>query len=67
MGGLKPQPEIFAAALAAIRCPPEQCFYTDDIAEYVAAGRTYGLIAEVYTNAAALRQSLVHLGIELPD
>jgi len=66
VGALKPQPEIFQAALARIDCPPEHCFYTDDVPEYVAAGRSFGLQAAVYTAPDALRQALGLQGVELP-
>ena len=32
---MKPQPEIFRAAVERAGCRPEECFYTDDIAAYV--------------------------------
>jgi putative hydrolase of the HAD superfamily len=58
VGAIKPEPAIFDAALAAIRCRPEDAFYTDDIAAYVEAGRARGLDAEVFTTADELRQQL---------
>ncbi|MSR59146.1 MAG: HAD family phosphatase [Planctomycetaceae bacterium] len=63
VGAMKPAAAIFAAAVAVAGCPPEQCFYTDDIPEYVAAGRAYGLDAEVFTTAAALRKQLQQRGV----
>lgn len=58
VGAIKPEPAIFEAVLRAIRCEPEEAFYTDDIRAYVEAGRTYGLDAEVFTTAEALRGHL---------
>jgi HAD superfamily hydrolase (TIGR01509 family) len=58
VGAIKPEPAIYEAILAAIDCPPEQAFYTDDIAHYVETGRTYGLHGEVFTDVPALRQHL---------
>lgn len=58
VGALKPDRAIFEAALKAIQCDPEDCFYTDDIADYVEAGRTFGLQAEVFTDHAALLEQL---------
>lgn len=63
VGHLKPEPEIFEAAVAAIGCPPDRCFYTDDIPEYVAAGRRFGLHAETFTDAEKLRNDLARLGV----
>jgi len=42
---MKPRREIFQAALDRCGCPPEQCFYTDDIAAYVEAARRLGIDA----------------------
>lgn len=64
-GAIKPEPAIYEVALSKIECPPEQCFYTDDIAKYVEAGREHGLQAEVFRDAATLRQHLGDLGVAL--
>jgi len=65
VGALKPSPVIFEAALQAIQCPPDCCFYTDDIPEYVAAGRKHGLRAEVFTTATALVSQVLAMGVRL--
>lgn len=57
-GAVKPEQAIFDAALGTIGCAPSECFYTDDIPAYVSAGRAVGLDAEVFTDAAALRDQL---------
>lgn len=64
VGSLKPEPEIFEHALAAIGCPPEDCFYTDDIAENIEAGRTFGLQASLFTTVAKLKTDLQDLGVK---
>ena len=66
VGALKPEPAIYEAALEKIGCPPEHCFYTDDIAAYVEAGRTHGLQAEQFTSAEALSQHLAARGVTVP-
>ena len=58
VGAIKPEPAIFHAALNQIGCRPDECFYTDDIAQYVEAGRQHGLFAEVFTDVSNLRQHL---------
>lgn len=63
VGAIKPEPAIFAAALRAIRCRPDECFYTDDIAAYIAMARRFGLQAEVFTDVTALREQLAERGI----
>ena len=63
VGAMKPEPAIYQAALAKILCPPERCFYTDDIVPYVEQGRRHGLQAEVFTTSDALREQLAQRGI----
>jgi len=58
-GAIKPEPPIYEAALREIDCEPNECFYTDDIPRYIAAGRQHGLLAEVFTDVPSL---LGHLG-----
>lgn len=65
VGAIKPEPQIFLAALEAIRCQPEEAFYTDDIPAYVEAGRKHGLDAEVFTTPVAMRGHLASRGIRL--
>lgn len=65
VGAIKPEPAIFKAALAAIRCLPDEAFYTDDIPAYVEAGRRHGLDAEVFTTAHELRAQLAARRIDL--
>ncbi|MBI1346218.1 HAD-IA family hydrolase [bacterium] len=62
-GAIKPEPPIFEAALRTIHCEPQAAFYTDDIARYVEAGRTYGLHAEIFTDVPTLCGHLERLGV----
>lgn len=55
---MKPRPEIFQAALARAGCRPEECFYTDDIADYVAAARTLGIDAVQFQSVEQLQREL---------
>jgi len=63
VGAIKPEPAIFEAVLKAVRCPPHEAFYTDDIPAYVEAGRRHGIDAEVFTTAGELRAQLAARGI----
>lgn len=63
VGAMKPEPKIYEAALQQIGCSPDECFYTDDIPEYVAAGREHGLQAEVFVGVPTLVQQLQSRGI----
>ncbi|MCA9110557.1 MAG: HAD family phosphatase [Planctomycetaceae bacterium] len=65
VGAIKPESPIFEAALAAAQCEPGECFYTDDIAEYVNTARTYGIDAEVFTDTQALIGHLRERGIDV--
>ena len=58
IGAIKPDAAAYEAALKAIECRPEECFYTDDIPKYVARGRDFGLHAEVFTDVESLRGHL---------
>lgn len=46
----KPDRRIFISALEMCGCDPEECFYVDDIPEYVEAARELGIDAEVFTH-----------------
>jgi len=65
VGAMKPDPRIYVAAIEAARCPPQECFYTDDVAEFVEAGRAAGLDAVQFHNAEQLRAELSVRGIKL--
>ena len=61
---MKPQREIYQAVLDMAGCPPGECFYTDDIAEYVAAARRLGMDAVQFHSAAQLQREMAARGIE---
>lgn len=63
VNAIKPEAEIYEAALVAIHCPPQNCFYTDDIPRYVEAGRKFGLDAEVFIDTNRLERQLRARGI----
>jgi putative hydrolase of the HAD superfamily len=61
---MKPEAAIYAAAIRAAGCAPEECFYTDDIPEYVAAARGHGIDAEVFAGREATERELRRRGVE---
>ncbi|QDU82145.1 Alpha-D-glucose-1-phosphate phosphatase YihX [Polystyrenella longa] len=65
VGAMKPDVEIYKAALEKIDCAPEECFYTDDIELYVETARTFDLNAEVFTAVPELRTHLRRLGLKV--
>ncbi|MBW3541253.1 MAG: HAD-IA family hydrolase [Planctomycetes bacterium] len=63
VGAMKPAEAIYRAAIEAAGCAAHECFYTDDIAEYVHAARRFGLPAETFTGVPALREHLASRGV----
>jgi len=61
---MKPQPEIFQAAVARAGCRAEECFYTDDIAAYVDAARQMGIDGVVFESRVQLEGELRRRGME---
>ena len=55
---MKPQPEIYRAAIEKAGCRPEECFYTDDIPEYVEGARRLGIDAVQFQGATQLEKEL---------
>ena len=62
-GVLKPEASIYEDALSKADCEPNECFYTDDIEEYVIAARNFGINAEVYSVTSKTRTALQSLGV----
>lgn len=62
-GAMKPEDRIFEVALSKANCPPENCFYTDDIQPYVDKGSSFGINARLFTNTDSLKQHLSELGL----
>jgi putative hydrolase of the HAD superfamily len=60
---MKPRREIFEAALESCGCPPEECFYTDDIAAYVEAAQRLGVDAVQFESLDGLERELKARGI----
>lgn len=63
VGARKPEKQIFDKALLLAKCSHEDCFYTDDISEYVAAAKQLQIDAEVYQNHEQFVQQLTERGI----
>lgn len=63
VGAAKPEPAIYQAALRAAQAAPNECFYTDDISKYVAAGRAHGIEAHLFEGYDGLVERLRSLGV----
>ena len=63
VGAMKPAPKIYWEAIARAGCGPEECFYTDDIAEYVAAAKNEGMDAVQFVSCEQLEHELRSRGV----
>jgi putative hydrolase of the HAD superfamily len=61
---MKPLPAIYAKAIEAAGCPAENCFFTDDIPEYVEGARKAGIDAVRFENCEQLTRELRSRGVE---
>ncbi len=62
VGFRKPSIEIYEYALKKAGCLPSECFYTDDLSEYVEAARSLGIDAEVFTSTELFTTQLTQRG-----
>jgi putative hydrolase of the HAD superfamily len=60
---MKPSPAIYREAIARAACRPEECFYTDDIADYVAAAKREGMDAVQFESRAQIEREMLARGI----
>jgi glucose-1-phosphatase len=60
---MKPQPEIFRAAVECAGCRPEECFYTDDIVAYTEAATRMGIDAVTFESLIQLEGEMRRRGI----
>jgi putative hydrolase of the HAD superfamily len=58
VGEMKPSPAIYARAVEAAGCLPEECFFTDDIPEYIEGARRFGIDAVQFQSAAQIEAEL---------
>ena len=63
VGVMKPGPAIYQKAIAAAGCRPEECFFTDDIAEYVEAARAEGIDAVQFQSSGQIEEELRRRGV----
>jgi FMN phosphatase YigB (HAD superfamily) len=63
VGALKPDTRIYEEAIARAQCTPQECFFTDDIPEYVAGARRAGIDAVQFHSAAQIERELLERGV----
>jgi glucose-1-phosphatase len=61
---MKPDPRIYQAAIAAARCEPGECFFTDDIAAYVEGAIRVGIDAVPFRSRTQIEGEMRARGIE---
>lgn len=64
VGAMKPEPEIYADAVGKAQCAPGECFFTDDMPEYVEGARRFGIDAVRFEGYERLQQAMRDRGIE---
>ncbi len=60
---MKPSPEIYRAAIASAGCAPAEIFFTDDIADYVAAAKREGIDAVQFESSEQIERELRSRGV----
>ena len=63
VGALKPSPVIYQEAIARAQCGPDECFFTDDIPDYVAGAKREGMDAVQFESCAQIQRELLARGI----
>jgi putative hydrolase of the HAD superfamily len=64
VGAMKPSPAIYREAIARAECRPEECFFTDDIADYVAAAKREGIDAVQFESSEQIERELRARGVK---
>jgi len=60
---MKPSPAIYREAITRAGCRAEECFFTDDIADYVTAAKREGMDAVQFESRAQIERELLARGI----
>ena len=64
LGTQKPSPAIYRDAVVKAGCAPDECFYTDDIQEYIDGAKAVGLQAAQFRGLVPLVANLRAAGVE---
>lgn len=63
IGAQKPSPAIYRDAIVKAGCEPGECFYTDDINEYIDGARAAGIQAAQFRGFGRLKADLQAAGV----
>jgi FMN phosphatase YigB (HAD superfamily) len=61
---MKPSPVIYREAIARAACRPEECFYTDDILDFVDGAKREGIDAVQFESCAQIQRELAGRGVQ---
>ena len=64
VGAMKPQPLIYERVIEVAGCAPEECFFTDDMPEFVAGARAHGIDAVLFESAEQIERELRSRGVQ---
>lgn len=65
LGSQKPSQAIYRDAIVKARCEPGECFYTDDIGEYIDGARAAGIQAVQFRGFGRLKADLRAAGVAI--
>ena len=65
VGSIKPEPEIYLAALEQLKCRPQESLFIDDKKENILAARDIGMVGIHYSTCNQLKDELEKLNISL--
>jgi putative hydrolase of the HAD superfamily len=63
VGAAKPQPEIYREAIRRAGCLPEECFFTDDIPEFIEGAKREGMDAGLFESPLQVQAELRSRGV----
>ena len=63
VGALKPDERVYAEAVQQAGCAPQECFYTDDVPEFVEGAKNYGIDAVLFQGPQQLEEELRGRGV----
>ena len=63
LGSQKPAPAIYRDAIVKAGCEPGECFYTDDVQEYIDGARASGIRAAQFRGFGRLKADLRAAGV----
>lgn len=64
VGAMKPEEKIYADAVAKAGCAAGECFFTDDMPEFVAGAQRFGIDAVWFQGFGPLQEELRARGVE---